>query len=78
MSKVDVLFLEDSGPLEAGPMETLTRSAMAVLGGQWFLTAQLILDTPTMATTLVSDIELLIVLVNLVWGAVFPIIRSAL
>ena len=59
-------------------METLTRSAMAVLGGQWFLAAQLILDTPTMATTFVTDVEVFIVLVNLVRGAGFPLIRSAL
>ena len=47
---------------------------MAVLGIQWLLSTQLILDLPTMAASLVSRVEIGIVIVNLVRCALLPLV----
>lgn len=55
-------------------MQFLASGAMAVLRVQWLLPAQLILDLPTMAACLISHLEIRIVVMDLVWCTVFPVI----
>ena len=59
-------------------MKTLACGAVTVLGSQWLFTTQLILDTAAMATTLVTNMEVRVVLVDLVWRTVFPVVGAIL
>lgn len=59
-------------------MNLLTRGAMAVFGVQGLLTAQLIGDLATMATSLIPGVEVLILVVDSVWGTMLPFVELAL
>ena len=59
-------------------MDLLTSGAMAVLRIKRLLATQLVLDLPTVAATFVADFEAGIVLVDFVWGTVFPLVELAL
>lgn len=60
----------------ARTVQPLAGGAMAVLGIQGLLPAQLVLDSAAMAATLVADIEVWVVLVQLVRRAIFPIVET--
>ena len=55
-------------------VQFLAGGTMAVLRVQWLLPAQLILDLPTMAASLISHVKIRIVVVDLVWCTVLPLI----
>jgi hypothetical protein len=55
----------------------LAGSTMAVFRIQWLLPAQLVLDLPAMAATLIASMEVWVILVDLVGGSVLPLIKLA-
>lgn len=58
-------------------MQPLAGRTMAVLGAQWLLPAQLILDLPAVAFSVPDCLEILVVLMHLVRLAVFPLVFGA-
>jgi len=74
VGEVDVVLVEDGGPLERCGVLGLASSAMAQLGVKRLLSAQLVLDLATVAAGLVSSLEVLVGLVDLVRSTLLPIL----
>ena len=55
-------------------VQFLAGGTMAVLRVQGLLPAQLILDLPTMAASLISHVEIGIIVVDLIWCTVLPLV----
>lgn len=77
VGEVDVLLVEDSSPLEWGSMQTLTCRTVAILGCKGPSTTELILDAPTVASSMPLDVEVFGT-VNAVRGAMLPLILRAM
>lgn len=77
MCKVDVLLVEDGGPLKGRAVEALAGRAMAILGGQGSLAAELVFDAAAMALAAPLYGEIILGPVDPVWGSMFPIVLSA-
>ena len=73
MHEVDILFMEDSRPLETCAMQPLAGGAMAVLAVEGLGARELVLDAAAVALGLVLDVEIGR-LVDLVGGAVLPFV----
>lgn len=82
IGKVDIILMEDRSPLKRCRMLSLTSRAMTKLRIQRLLSRKLIFDLPTMAASLVSDMEslalLVIVMMDLVWWRLLPLFHSVL
>jgi len=76
--EVDIVFVENCGPLERSRMELLASMAMAILRVQGLLPAQLILDLAAMTAALIANFEVWIGVVHAVWSPVFPGVELAL
>lgn len=77
LGEVDVLLVKYGRPLERGSVETLTGRAVAVLGGERSITAQLVLDAAAVAFSPPLHVEAFFgLVVNAVGGLVFPLILS--
>lgn len=75
--EVDVAFVEDSGPLEGCPMQSLACGAMTVFGSQRLLSAKLILDFPTVALRIPYCFEVWVVVVDFIWLSMLPLVFLA-
>lgn len=51
---------------------------MAILGIQWLITAQLVLDLAAMAAALIARLEMVLLIVYLVWGTMLPFVELSL
>ena len=94
VGEVDVVFVKDGCPLERCSCRTvrrslsqetvvlavylLTRRAMTEFRVQWLFSAQLVLDSLAMTASLVADVEVWIVVVDLVRGSELPLIEVPL
>lgn len=69
--EVDVLLVEDGRPLEGRAVQALAGRAVAVLGGQGAVAAELVLDAPAVALTTPLYDELLLLLLLLSFLVLF-------
>jgi len=74
MGEVDICLVEDCCPLKRCAMDHLAGGAMAVLGCEWLLPAELELDLAAMAAALVLDIEVAAVIVNGIGWPCLPVV----
>lgn len=58
-------------------MDLLASGAMTVLGIQWFLAAQLILNLAAVTAPLVADLETFGLVMDSVWRTMLPLIQLA-
>lgn len=73
VGEVDVLLVENGGPLEGCSMLSLTGSTMAQLAVQRFAAAQLVLDLTAVAVGFVFDIKVFLLLMHTVRRTLLPL-----
>jgi len=77
VGEVDVGFVEDCGPLEGCPVESLAGCAMTVLGIKRYLSAQLVLDPSAVTTAFPHRMKVLVLPMDFIWLLVFPLVVLA-